>query len=128
LLLHLLVLGCLYLAAGLPFVMAQTISTALAMVSNFLVNNAITFRSRRLRGAALAPGLAAYVFICGFGAIVNIQSAEYLFESRIPWWFAGVAGALIGAVWNYAVSTQIVWTWLPVILGNRHRSNPDPGK
>lgn len=122
LLLHLILLGCLYLAAGLPFVMAQTISTVVAMVSNFLVNNAITFRSRRLRGAALVLGLAAYILICGFGAIVNIQSAEYLFENHIPWWFAGVSGALIGAVWNYAVSTQIVWTWLPAILDHRAHS------
>jgi len=119
LLLHLLLLGCLYRAAGFPFVMAQTISTIMAMVSNFLVNNAITFRSRRLRGTALAPGLVAYILICGFGAIVNVQSAEYLYESHIPWWFAGAAGALIGAVWNYAVSTQIVWTWLPAILAHR---------
>jgi len=124
LLLHLFLLGCLHIVAGLPFVTAQTISTIVAMISNFLVNNAITFRSRRLRGTALAPGLAAYVLICGFGAIVNIQSAEYLFESHIPWWFAGASGALIGAVWNYAVSTQIVWTWLPVILGHRTRTKP----
>lgn len=126
--LHLIVLGCLFLATGLPFVMAQTVSTLVAMVSNFLVNNAITFRSRRLRGAALVPGLAAYIFICGFGAIVNVQSAEYLFENKIHWWFAGASGALIGAVWNYAVSTQIVWTWLPVILGHRIRPKSPRGK
>jgi dolichol-phosphate mannosyltransferase len=54
--------------------------------------------------------------ICGMGAIVNVQSAEYLFDQNIPWWFSGAAGALVGAVWNYAVSTQIVWTWLPGVL------------
>jgi hypothetical protein len=60
--------------------------------------------------------------ICGIGAVVNVQSAEYLFDQHIPWWFAGAAGALVGAVWNYAVSTQIVWTWLPGILKNRENS------
>ena len=86
------------------------------MVSNFLVNNAVTFRSRRLKGVMLAAGLTAYIAICSLGAIVNVQSAKYLFDHSIIWWFAGAAGALIGAVWNYAVSTQIVWTWLPSML------------
>ena len=114
--LHLAVLGILYRGSGVPFVDAQISATLVAMVSNFLVNNAVTFRSRRLKGFMLAAGLTAYMAICALGAIVNVQSADYLFDHSIPWWFAGAAGALIGAVWNYAVSTQIVWTWLPSML------------
>lgn len=116
LLLHLSILGVLYRLAGVSFVDAQISATVVAMISNFLVNNAVTFRSRRLRGILLAAGLTAYMAICGLGAIVNVQCAEYLYENSIHWWFAGAAGALIGAVWNYAVSTQIVWTWLPSML------------
>ena len=116
LLLHLAVLGLLFRGAGVPFVDAQISATVVAMISNFLVNNAVTFRSRRLKGMLLVAGLASYVAICALGAIVNVQSAKYLFDHAIPWWFAGAAGALIGAVWNYAVSTQIVWTWLPSML------------
>jgi len=114
--LHLSVLGLLYRAAGMVFVNAQILATAAAMTSNFLVNNAVTFRSRRLRGRLLLPGLLAYVAVCALGALVNVQTAEYLYINNIPWWFAGACGALIGAVWNYAVSTQIVWTWLPAAL------------
>ena len=110
------VLGTLFRGAGVPFVNAQISATVVAIVSNFLVNNAVTFRSRRLKGYLLGVGLTAYMAICGLGAIVNVQSANYLFDHSIIWWFAGAAGALIGAVWNYAVSTQIVWTWLPSIL------------
>jgi len=119
LLLHLLLLSLLYLAAALPFFTAQAIATAAAMISNFLVNNSVTFRSQRIRGPLLIPGLIAYLAICSFGAIVNVQSAEYLYENKIHWWFAGTAGALIGAVWNYAVSTQIVWTWLPRVFSKQ---------
>ena len=119
LLLHLAVLGVLHRLAELPFVTAQIAATLIAMVSNFLVNNSITFRQQRLKGGLLVPGLLAYMVICGIGAVVNVQSAEYLFEKSIPWWFAGAAGALVGAVWNYAVSTQIVWTWLPGVLRRR---------
>ncbi len=120
--LHLATLGILFRHVGIDFVPAQLTATLVAMVSNFLVNNSVTFRQQRLRGAMLLPGLLAYIAICGLGAIVNVQASEYLFENHIPWWFAGAAGALVGAVWNYAVSTQIVWTWLPGIL----RNSPKP--
>jgi dolichol-phosphate mannosyltransferase len=119
LLLHLAALGLLHRLAEFPFVTSQIAATLAAMVSNFLVNNSITFRQQRLKGGLLVPGLLAYMLICGIGAVVNVQSAEYLFEKNIPWWFAGAAGALVGAVWNYAVSTQIVWTWLPGVLRKR---------
>ena len=114
--LHLAALALFYRSGELPFVSAQISATLLAMVSNFLVNNSVTFRQQRLKNAMLVPGLIAYMSICGLGAIVNVQAAEYLYENDIHWWFAGLAGALVGAVWNYAVSTQIVWTWLPSIL------------
>jgi dolichol-phosphate mannosyltransferase len=120
--LHLATLGILFRYVGIAFVTAQLTATLVAMVSNFLVNNSVTFRQQRLKGAMLLPGLLAYIAICGLGAIVNVQASEYLFENHIPWWFAGAAGALVGAVWNYAVSTQIVWTWLPGIL----RNSPKP--
>ena len=116
LVLHIGTLGVLHKFAGFPFITAQILATLTAMASNFLVNNSVTFRQQRLKGAQLPPGLIAYMVICGMGAVVNVQSAEYLFEQHSPWWFAGAAGALVGAVWNYAVSTQIVWTWLPGIL------------
>ena len=119
LLLHLAILGTLFRGAGVPFVDAQIYATFVAMISNFLVNNAVTFRSCRLKGLMLAAGLTAYMAICSLVAIVNVLSAEYLYEHAIHWWFAGAAGALIGAVWNYAVSTQIVWTWLPSMLKKR---------
>ena len=114
--LHLAALALFYRSGELPFLSAQISATLLAMVSNFLVNNSVTFRQQRLKNAMLVPGLIAYMSICGLGAIVNVQAAEYLYENDIHWWFAGLAGALVGAVWNYAVSTQIVWTWLPSIL------------
>jgi len=119
LLLHLAILGTLFRGAGVPFVNAQISATVVAMASNFLVNNAVTFRSRRLKGFLLAGGLTAYMAICALGAVVNVVSADYLFDHAIYWWFSGVAGALIGAVWNYAVSTQIVWTWLPSLFQKR---------
>jgi len=113
---HLAILGFLFRGQGMPFFTAQAIATLIAMASNFFVNNAVTFRPMRLRGGLFFAGLLCYVAICSIGAVGNVQVASYLFESKIPWWIAGATGALIGAVWNYAVSTHIVWTWLPGVL------------
>ena len=128
LLLHVLVLGWLHRIVGIGFTKAQIIATLGAMVSNFVVNNSITFRQQRLVGKALFPGLLGYVAICGLGAVANVQTAAYLHAQSIPWWFAGIVGAVVGAVWNYAVSTHIVWTWLPNVLlrGRRESRVSDP--
>lgn len=109
--LHVGILFLLHRLLGWDFTQAQWVATLAAMISNFLINNNITYRGQRLRGASLIPGGALYIAICMVGAVTNVQVAQYLFGMGIPWWFAGIAGALIGAVWNYAVSTQIVWTW-----------------
>ncbi|MCS7008656.1 MAG: GtrA family protein, partial [Chthoniobacterales bacterium] len=109
--LHLLVLGLAYRGFGLDFFLSQSLATLLAMISNFFFNNIFTFRNQRLKGSAFLIGAFLYMLICSVGAIANIQVADYLFSLKVPWWVSGAVGALVGAVWNYAVSTQIVWTW-----------------
>ncbi|HEY5792277.1 MAG TPA: GtrA family protein, partial [Chthoniobacterales bacterium] len=110
--LHLAVLALLFRGMGWGFEAAQAGATFVAMLSNFAFNNLLTFRSSRLKGAAFLPGLALYLAVCGVGAICNVQLAEYLFQHGIPWWVAGTIGGLVGAVWNYAVSAHLIWTWL----------------
>ena len=43
------------------------------------------------------------------GAVANVGIASYLFAEATGWILAGLAGILVGAVWNYAI-TQI-YTW-----------------
>jgi dolichol-phosphate mannosyltransferase len=117
--LHLVILFVLHRALDWDFAASQWVATLAAMVSNFLINNNITYRSQRLRGASLLPGGALYIAICMVGAVTNVQVAQYLFGMGIPWWFSGIAGAGIGAVWNYAVSTQVVWTWFTTHFNRR---------
>ncbi len=93
----------------LTFVAAQLSGTLVAMTSNFFLNNAITHRDRRLRGAALLRGLVFFYLICGFGVIANVGLASVLFQQDTLWWLAALAGALVGTVWNYAISATLVW-------------------
>ena len=84
-------------------------ATIVAMVVNFQLNNTLTYRAQRLRGPALWRGLALFMVVCGLGAIANIGIAKMLYAGHTGWNPAGAAGAAIGLVWNYAVSSTLVW-------------------
>ena len=106
---HLLVLGALRKSTVLGFEAEQAVATVVAMVFNFQLNNAITYRDQRLRGRGLWRGADLFMVVCGFGAIANIGIAQMLYEQQTNWTVAGGIGALIGVVWNYAISATLVW-------------------
>lgn len=108
LIVHLIALRAL-LGAGAEFVLAQTGATYIAMVSNFLINNVFTYGDRRLRGFSMAKGLALFMIICSVGAIANVSVAELAMRSTQSWSLAGIAGALMGAVFNFGAASAIVW-------------------
>ncbi len=91
------------------FTTSQALGTFVAMTSNFVLNNLFTYRDQRLKGLKLLRGLASFYVICGVGAVANVGIASYLFDLHNVWWLAGVAGAIVGAVWNYAVSSVFTW-------------------
>ena len=93
----------------LTFDSGQLIATILAMASNFVLNNEITYRPYRYRGLALMAGFVAFALGCSLGALANIDVASWLYAANQTWWAAGLAGALLSVVWNYAVSTNLIW-------------------
>jgi dolichol-phosphate mannosyltransferase len=104
---HLTTLRLTLMAAAFP--VAQTTATLVAMTSNFALNNLLTYRDKRLRGARFFTGLLSFYAVCAFGAVANVGIASFAFERHYSWWFAGLAGAMIGVVWNYAVSSVFTW-------------------
>ena len=108
-LVHLSVLALLRQVTHLDFTMEQSIATLVAMVFNFQLNNVITYREQRLRGPRLWRGLILFMLVCGVGAIANIGIANVLYEQNTAWTAAGAIGAVLGVVWNYAVSATLVW-------------------
>ena len=95
--------------AGLGFATAQTLGTVAATGANFWLNNTLTYRDRRLRGARLWSGLAVFMAVCGVGAVAGIGIARALYDTHHGWQPAGAAGAAIAVVWNYAVSSTLIW-------------------
>lgn len=104
-------LGILWFMAllGFTFAAAQSVAVIAAMTWNFVLNNFITYRDQRLRGVAFFTGLVSFYLIGAVGAFANIGIAQMLFEQGRSWWLAGIAGALIGVVWNFTMSSFFTW-------------------
>ena len=108
-LVHLSTLGFLHKVMELDFDVSQLTSTLVAMTSNFIINNSFTYRDMRLSGTGFLIGLATFYLACSIGAFVNVRLSEFLFSTGVNWLIAGVTGAFIGAVWNYAITSTITW-------------------
>ncbi len=109
-LVHMAVLALAFGPLGLGFGAAQWLATFVAMTANFVLNNRLTYRDRRLRGGALWRGLGLFYAVCGVGAAANVGVAQLLLEGGgLAWGLAGAAGALLTVVWNYAISSTLVW-------------------
>jgi dolichol-phosphate mannosyltransferase len=96
-------------ALGAPFWLGQSVAIFLAMNWNFMLNNGLTFRDRRLRGRALWQGLLSFYVACLGGAVVSEAAGAVLHALDVPWFAAGVAGALAGAFWNYRAVQRLTW-------------------
>jgi dolichol-phosphate mannosyltransferase len=96
-------------ALDFPFAEAQACGALLAMTSNFILNNFLTYRDQRLKGFAILRGLLLFYLVCSVGLLANVGVAFSVYDQEPIWWLAGAAGALMGVVWNYAMSGLFVW-------------------
>ncbi len=112
---HLSVLYAVLNVAHESFAVAQGVATVFVMTLNFFLNNAITYRDRRLKGLPLLTGLATFYVACSIGALLNIRVASFALGVGFKWYAAGIIGVSLSSVWNYAVTA--VFTW------HQHRSS-----
>ncbi|HWF78622.1 MAG TPA: glycosyltransferase family 2 protein [Caulobacteraceae bacterium] len=91
------------------FAYAQALAALTAMTSNYFVNNAVTYRDRRLKGWWLLGGYLRFCALCSVGFAANVAVAAELKAHAAPWWAAGLIGAACGAVWNYVSTYLGVW-------------------
>jgi dolichol-phosphate mannosyltransferase len=108
-LLHMAVLAT-CLALGVAFFSAQATATVVAIAGNFFLNNALTYRDKRLKGLGrVLLGLLSFYAVCSVGAVASVGIADFLFVQDYAWWISGICGVLVGAVWNYAMSALFTW-------------------
>jgi dolichol-phosphate mannosyltransferase len=107
---HFAVLSALLFLLGEGFALAQTAAVLVAMSFNFWLNNWLTYRDKRLKGAgALLRGWLGFVATCAVGAFANVAIATFLEDKGLFWALAALAGIVVGSVWNYALSSRFVW-------------------
>ena len=106
----------LYLLKNLDtkFWVAQCFATFSAMTGNFFLNNLLTYRDRKKRGFDAIKALFIFYITCGLGAVANVGIANTLYLGKIneitfTWYISGVVGALVGAIWNFLMSSLITW-------------------
>jgi dolichol-phosphate mannosyltransferase len=91
------------------FLYAQTFGVIVAMTSNFVFNNALTYRDRSLKGFAFFTGLLSFYAVCAVGAIANVGVANSIFSLINSPEIAGICGALVGALWNFFLTSLVTW-------------------
>ncbi len=108
---HMAVLSLFFVLLGATFLASQIVAVAAAMTFNFFLNNALTYRDRRLTGfKPLLDGWVSFCLVCAVGAIANVGVAAFLHDARAnEWALSALIGVLVGAVWNYALSSRFVW-------------------
>jgi dolichol-phosphate mannosyltransferase len=94
---------------GFSFLASQSIATISAMTINFIINNSVTYRDQRLRGWMLPRGYILFCLVCSVGALANIGVANLAIQESTSWSVAGIAGAVMGAVFNFGAATKLVW-------------------
>lgn len=106
---HLALLFLAFDAFGVNFAAAQAFAVVGAMTFNFALNNKFTYRDRQLKGAAWFRGLISFYLVCALGAVANVGIGSLVFEQWHEVAIAGIAGAIVGSVWNYVASSWLTW-------------------
>jgi dolichol-phosphate mannosyltransferase len=98
-----------FLVFGLGFSLAQFAGSMVAMTSNYLINNEVTYRDRRKSGWPLLLGYLKFCALCSIGLAANVAVASEVHQLLPIWWPASIAGAAFGALWNYVSTAAAVW-------------------
>lgn len=108
---HFAALWLFYRLFGYSFLTGTIVATLVAMTFNFFLNNALTYRDARLKGfRQLLDGWVGFCVVCSIGAIANVGVAAFLHDvQQAQWAPSALAGILVAAVWNFALSSRFVW-------------------
>jgi dolichol-phosphate mannosyltransferase len=69
----------------------------------------LTYRDARLKGWGFLKGLILFCLACSIGTMGNVGVASWIYSFYAIDWIAGLAGAIVGAVFNYAASSALIW-------------------
>jgi dolichol-phosphate mannosyltransferase len=94
---------------GFNFTNSQLVATLVAMTTNFILNNELTYSDKKLRGGRFWLGLLSFYAICSLGMLANISVAVMAFNEGGGFLLAGFIGAIMSVVFNYSVTRVFTW-------------------
>jgi len=106
---HLFVLWLTHENLGFNFTNAQLTATLVAMTTNFVLNNELTYADKKLRGRRFWLGLVTFYAVCSIGALANVSVATWIYQASPDLFLAGIAGAVMSVVFNYSVTRVFTW-------------------
>jgi dolichol-phosphate mannosyltransferase len=106
---HFAVLAAVFNGLHRSFIAGQAVATLCAMTFNYIVNNVLTYRDMRLRGVRWLRGWVSFVLACSIGGFANLGVAGTVYGLGRGVFPAAIAGIMVSAVWNYAVTMMLTW-------------------
>lgn len=88
---------------------AQAVAILIAMTSNYVLNNMLTFRDRRLSGQGFVRGWFAFALGCALGSAANLSVFSILHRLFINDILASALGAVVGSISNYFLAKRLTW-------------------
>ena len=86
------------------------IGVIFAATSNFIINNALTFRSNKLKGLRFYIGLMKFLIVSSLPIIANVGIASLFYNQfSTNTFLSQLAGIIVVFIWNYAASSKVVW-------------------
>ncbi|AGY56719.1 glycosyltransferase [Gloeobacter kilaueensis] len=98
---------------ALPLWLAGCLAVEMAIVSNFVLNDAWTFRSEAERAPGLQPWLGRlwrFNVICGVGAVINVACLLLLTNLLgLYYLVAQLVAVAVSTLWNYTLNATLNW-------------------
>lgn len=95
--------------AGLPKLPAAALATETAILSNFLLNNRLTFRSAPSRHSIWLRALRYNLFAFGGMVIALLVLALLMYGAGVHYFHANLFGIAVAMLWNYVANSR--WNW-----------------
>mgnify|MGYP006088767097 CR=1 FL=1 len=94
---------------GLPYQISQITAVLFSMLTNFHLNNSITFKRKKKTGRAYASGLTLFMAINSIGFLANINIAFYLYSNDNSWWLSSFVGVIAFTLISFLFSRFAIW-------------------
>ena len=96
--------------SSLTFEQVLPVGVIVAASSNFIINNLLTFRTKKLVGKKFCLGLFKFLLVSSLPIIANIGITTLFYSQlSVNTFISQIGGIIVVFIWNYAASSKVVW-------------------